>query len=102
MSYEVQMARAELRAEKAGAKREEKRLARLKVYVGCYDGQTSVMVAASSWKEAAKAFGIPVHAAMLYGSITGNAEQIERAMSEPGRVFSESLRGATPTPEDRK
>lgn len=49
--------------------------------------QCAAVVAASSKKAAAKAFGMSVYTLTQYGSITGNEEEIKLAMMEPGEVF---------------
>lgn len=63
---------------------------RLKVYGmrGSRGGsQARVIVAAQSWREAAKLAGISVHEATTYGSTTMNEREVEAAMARPRTVL---------------
>jgi hypothetical protein len=54
-------------------------------------------VAASSRAAAARAFGLPARTLGLYGSTTGNPDDIDAAMSRPGQVFVCSMKGGERT-----
>lgn len=45
------------------------------------------IVAAHSQREAAKIFGCSAHHVRTYGSVTGNAREMELALLLPGTVF---------------
>ena len=59
----------------------------MKVYRITLNGTTETIVAAKSFKEAAKLLGVSVHYLRKYGSITGNPNQIAAAMTSPGTVM---------------
>ena len=67
----------------------------LKVFgVGSYRsgvGQTREIVAARSMTAAAKLVGVSYRQMKDYGSETGNKEECELALSEPGEVFYHAL-----------
>ena len=63
----------------------------MKVY-GITLGRNRSIVAARSTVAAAKAFDISTYLAKTYACETGNEEEIELAMKEPGQVFAQSLR----------
>jgi hypothetical protein len=50
--------------------------------------QVSAIVAATTKAEAANLFGVSSGEFRNYASVTGNAEQVEIAMSKPGQVFA--------------
>jgi hypothetical protein len=61
---------------------------KLKVYGGCFDGTTRQIVAAPTKKAAAEALGLSMYHFNGYAAETGNAFEIETALSEPGKPFS--------------
>lgn len=60
---------------------------KLKVYGVNYDGKERLVVAASSQKLAAQLMGVTIGCMRDFGSVTGNKEEIAKAMIEPGRVW---------------
>ncbi len=61
---------------------------KLKVYGWNHEGRHRVIVAATSWKKAVVAVPYTrAEYARIYGAVTGNAEEIAQAMSEPGVAF---------------
>lgn len=73
---------------------------KLKVYGGCYDGRHRVIVAAKSKKEAHRLVQTAPNYRFLsyygwnrYTSDTGNDEELQLALSEPGAVFEASVVG---------
>lgn len=67
----------------------------LKVFGANYDGKNRRIVAATSQKQAAALLGMSLSGFRAYGSVTGNREEIEIAMREPGAVWSQGYqRGA--------
>ena len=60
---------------------------KFKVYGIGWMGRYRRIVAASSQKEAAQLIGTTLHHFREYASITGNKEEVELAMSEPGTVW---------------
>ena len=57
------------------------------LHIGDAKGQRRAIVATRTKAEAAKAFGVSMYWLNLYGSQTGNAEEIAVATAEPGVVF---------------
>lgn len=60
----------------------------MKVFGVNYDGRSRRIVAAKTKKEAAQRLGVSLHQFRNYGCQTGNQEEIELAMREPGVVWS--------------
>lgn len=63
---------------------------KLKVFGGCFDGRNREIVAASSKVEAGRLFGRKSHTMRDFCCETGNTEEVETAMSQPGVVFTVS------------
>ncbi len=53
--------------------------------------QARAIVAVTSQRKAAAAFGVSLHELRGYACITGNQEEIRTAMAAPGTVFSRPL-----------
>ena len=53
-----------------------------------YDGRTERLVAARSMTEAARLAGVSLHDLAKYGGPTGNKEECDLALHEPGIVWS--------------
>lgn len=64
-------------------------MSKLKVYGVNYDGRTRRIVAATSQKKAAELTGVSFYSFSNYGCETGNKEEIEIAMKNPGTVWSQ-------------
>lgn len=64
-----------------------------KVYGMNYNGRERRIVAATSWAKAAAAAGMSLSDARSFGSITGNKEECERCLREPGVVWSRPVTG---------
>jgi len=65
----------------------------LKVYGGCFDGTTRQIVAAPTKKAAAEALELSMYHFNGYGGETGNARELEVALSDPGKPFSAPVSG---------
>ena len=59
----------------------------LKVFGGFFRRDDRVIVAATSQRQAAEIIGTSVGVIKKYFAITGNAKEIEKAISSPGTVF---------------
>lgn len=76
-------------------------MAKLKVYgvttfvrgIGGAHDQARAVVAAASQKAAAELLAMPLSEFRRFGGETGNAEQIRRALAEPGVVWAQRLQG---------
>lgn len=60
----------------------------MKVYGVVLGGRFRAVVAARSKAAAAEAFGTTVRHVTVYGSVTGNREEVEVAMAEPGVAWT--------------
>ena len=67
----------------------------MKVYGINWCGRERRIVAARSQKEAARLMRTSVHNLREWGCETGNQEEIEQAMLEPGLVWSCEITGRT-------
>jgi hypothetical protein len=75
-------------------------MVQLKVYGGGLGGTLRAVVAATSWMSVHRLLseqGANVSTGYLreYWSITGNPSEVEKALAEPGRVFTQSNRHPT-------
>lgn len=66
----------------------ESRRRKLKVYGGCFDGQTRFIVAARTQMQAAKVFETTAYQMRERACETGNEHELRVALAEPGIVFS--------------
>lgn len=64
-----------------------------KVYGIGWMGRYRRIVAASSQKEAARLIGTTLSHLREYASVTGNTEEVELAMSDPGSVWERKDHG---------
>ena len=77
-------------------------MAKLRVFGGNLDGIHRAIVAAPNKTQAAKAIGISLHHFNGYFSETGNPEEVEQAMSEPGVAWRKEYRQGKPWERLRK
>lgn len=64
---------------------------KLKVFCANLDGRHEGVVAATSQKEAARLLGMSLGSFRTWGHETGNTEQIDVAMREPGVAWKRSF-----------